>query len=52
MTNVKTTWMVQVIYANGTFEDRYVKAETVKAAIEMVKNATPGKQRRWARFVA
>lgn len=46
------TWMVQVIYADGSFENRYLEAPTAADAIEMVKAETPLPQRRWARFVA
>lgn len=46
------TWMVQVIYPDGTFEDRYIKAVDAAEAVEMIKADTPITLRRWARFVA
>ncbi len=49
---MQRTWMVQVIYADGTFEDRSVEAATAADAIEMIKADTPPRLRRWARFIA
>lgn len=46
-----TVWMVQVIYANGTFEDRYIAAASAADAIETVRADTPASLCRWARFI-
>jgi hypothetical protein len=47
-----TVWMVQVIYADGTLEDRYIAAATAADAIKIVRADTPLSRRRWARFIA
>jgi hypothetical protein len=47
-----TVWMVQVIYADGTFEDRYIAAASAADAIKAVRADTPPSPRRWARFIA
>jgi hypothetical protein len=47
-----TVWLVQVIYTNGTFEDRYIAAATAADAIEAARADTPPSLRRWARFIA
>ncbi len=44
-------WMVQVIYGDGSFEDRYVFAATAAEAIEIICADTPPSARRWARFI-
>ena len=44
-------WMVQVIYADGSFEDRHVFAATAAEAIEIVRADTPPSARRWSRFI-
>ncbi|MFN3624481.1 MAG: hypothetical protein ACK4TP_10500 [Hyphomicrobium sp.] len=44
-------WMVQVIYRDGSFEDRYVFAETAAEAIKIVRADMPPSARRWARFI-
>jgi hypothetical protein len=52
MNTSPTIWMIQVIYADGRFEDRYVPAASAEQAIEIVRADTPPAARRWARFVA
>jgi hypothetical protein len=51
MNTPPTIWRIQVIYADGRFEDRYVPAASADQAIEMVRADTPPAARRWARFV-
>jgi hypothetical protein len=51
-----TTFMIQAIYGEQ-FEDIYVEAATVEAAIEAARAVsvlyrTPGVSRSWVRFVA
>jgi hypothetical protein len=46
-----TLWLVQVIYADGTFEDRYVSAATAADAIAAIRADTPFSRRRFARFI-
>jgi len=46
-----TLWLVQVIYADGTFEDRYVSAVTAADAIAAIRADTPLARRRFARFI-
>jgi hypothetical protein len=52
MNTPPTIWMIQVIYADGRFEDRYVAAASAEQAIEIVRGDTPPATRRWARFIA
>jgi hypothetical protein len=52
MNTSPTIWMIQVIYADGRFEDRYVAAASAEQAIEIVRGDTPPAARRWARFIA
>lgn len=47
-----TIWVIQAIYANGTFEDRYIAAVSAADAIETARADTPASLRRWARFIA
>lgn len=45
------TYMVQVIYGDESFEDRYVEATSGEEAIKMVRREIPRSRARWARFM-